>query len=174
MGNLAEKKEKVKQIERVFDDSTAVVVAAYLGVKANNIASLRKSLFTTGATAEVMKNTFVRKGLDSLSINYSDDLITGGNVFVNTNEDIVGMAKVLVGFQKENEKFEIKGAFLNKKFISTSEVQKLSELPSREVLLAMALMRMKSPISGLVRTLSSPINGLVCVLNNIKEKRNGG
>ena len=26
-----------------------------------------------------MKNTFVRKGLDSLSINYSDDLITGGS-----------------------------------------------------------------------------------------------
>jgi len=171
MSKLSLKEKKVKEIETVLNESEAVVVASYLGTDANSINALRKSLHGAGSRAEVYKNTFVRRGLDSAKIDYADDLIKGGNMFVNTTEDIVGMAKALVAFQGDSESFEIKGAFLNKKFISQQEVKNLSELPSKDELVAMALQRLKSPISGLVRTLSSPVNGLICVLNNIKDKK---
>ena len=48
--------------------------------------------------------------------------------------------------------------------LSTDDVNRLANMPPREEMLALLLMRMNGPISGLVNVLNGPIAGLARVL----------
>jgi large subunit ribosomal protein L10 len=58
----------------------------------------------------------------------------------------------------------VRGGFLPDRMLSPEEVETLSKLPSREILLAMVVGGIQSPISALVSRLSAPMSGLVGVL----------
>ena len=49
-------------------------------------------------------------------------------------------------------------------FLDAAQVEQLASLPGRDELVAQMLMRMQSPISGLVNVLNGPIAGLARVL----------
>ena len=55
--------------------------------------------------------------------------------------------------------------------IDEVRAEEISSLPGKDMLLAIVVMRMKSPITGLVNVLSGSIRGLVNVLNQISENK---
>ncbi|MEK7376092.1 MAG: 50S ribosomal protein L10, partial [Candidatus Margulisiibacteriota bacterium] len=59
------------------------------------------------------------------------------------------------------------------RFVDASMVKKIASLPTREVLIAMALAGMKSPITSFVNVLSGPIRKLVYTLDAISKKKGG-
>ncbi len=88
------------------------------------------------------------------------------------SEDPVSMAKVLVEFAKKSEILEIRSGVLNGKFIDVAQIQALSELPSREVLLAKLLTVFVAVPTGLVRALSGIPRKLLYALRAIEDQKN--
>ena len=80
----------------------------------------------------------------------------------------------IVDFAADNELFQIKGGFFEDKTIDLVTLDSLAKLPSREVLIAKAVGAIKSPLTGLVMTLSGPVRGLVYTLKAISDKKSGG
>ena len=68
----------------------------------------------------------------------------------------------------------IQGGELDGRALSSEDVQRLADMPSRDELVATLLMRMNGPISGLVNVLNGPIGGLARVLqgriDNMQEQ----
>ena len=70
-------------------------------------------------------------------------------------------ARVINDFAKKlNDRFEIKGGFMDGKVIPLSEVMALAEIPPLPTLRAQVL-----------GTMLAPISGLACVLKQIAEKQ---
>lgn len=171
MSNIELKEKKVEYLVENISNSRGLIIADYSGLSVTELSELRGNLREVGSFATVFKNGVTRRALGKLNRNYPEELLKGPNIIVYSETDAVGMSKKVVDFSKNNEKLTIKGGFLSEDYIDIKMIDQLAKLPSREELIAKAIGLIKSPITGLVMSLSSPVNGLVNVLNNIKSKK---
>ena len=169
--NLEEKKRVVEGIVKAVNDSNAQFIVNVIGMTAEDVTNLRKLLKTKGAKLQVVKNTLARIAAEYCDLKAVEDLFVGPTAIVYSYGDPVEIAKVIVKAVKDYPQFQIKGACIAGKALSPSDVETLSKLPPREVLLARLLATMKAPIYGFVGVLAANIRQLIYVLNAIKEKK---
>ncbi|MBC7224791.1 MAG: 50S ribosomal protein L10, partial [Anaerolineae bacterium] len=112
----------------------------------------------------VVKNTLFRMALERVEKPAPQDLLQGP-LAVAFAEDPVSAAKVLTKFAKDTKILQIRGALLGTQFVDAAGVEALSQLPSRDELLAQMVSRLQGPIYGLVNVLAGPLRGLMNVLN---------
>ena len=154
---MSENKKKKKvvidnTVER-FKAANGVIITDYQGLSVLKINDLRRKLEKAGADYKVVKNTLSKKALDELNI--GKDLkphFTGvtGLVF---SKDYMAAIKVLTAFVKENEKFKIKGGFIDAKSVTLDEIKVLSSIPSRQELLSKFVNILNSPIQRFINVL---------------------
>ena len=99
------------------------------------------------------------------------DQFSGPNAVAFAYEDPVAMAKVIVEFAKESEVLEIRSGILDGKLIDVAQIQALSELPGREVLLAKLLAVLVAVPTVLVRAMSGIPQKLLYTLRAIEDQK---
>tara|TARA_B100000131_G_scaffold287769_1_gene298647 strand:+ start:336 stop:851 length:516 start_codon:yes stop_codon:yes gene_type:complete len=171
MNAIEKKKIIVKDIENEFSDSEAIIVSDYSGLSVGDITDLRQRIFNEGFYVKVLRNRLTKRAFDNQNFEYPEELLKGQNIVFKSDDNIVGLSKILVSYQKEYERFEIKGGLLDGNYIDNKQIGKLAKLPSKEELVAKTVGLIKGPLTGLVATLSSPVNSFINVLNNIKNNK---
>jgi large subunit ribosomal protein L10 len=131
----ADKQAAVAEIADEFSASVGAVLTEYRGLTVKELKDLRRSL---GANADyaVVKNTLAKIAAKNAGIDGFDDLLTGPTAIAFIKGDVVEAAKGLRDFAKANPNLVIKGGVYEGKALDASEVAKLANLESREVLLA--------------------------------------
>ena len=171
---LSKKAEIISEIETRVEGSAGVYLFDYRGLTVSKLSELRTQLREANAKATVFKNTFIKRALDELDYSYSDTLLKEPTVLLTCENDIVSPAKVLVDFVKNNEIGTIKGGYLGSKTLDLKDIKSLSNLPSREELLAKFVGSINAPVSNFVMGLSGVSRSLVYVLSAIKSEKDGG
>ena len=72
-----------------------------------------------------------------------------------------------------NERFRIKGGLMGTQVVSSTEIDALADLPSREVLLGRLLGTLAAPMTQLVGVLNQKVLSLLYVLKAIEDKKSG-
>ncbi|MHB1357373.1 MAG: 50S ribosomal protein L10 [Anaerolineae bacterium] len=143
-----------------------IVWANYKGLKVSQIQDLRRRLRVSGAEAAVVKNSLMRKALESENMAYDHAMMSGPVVVTFVHGDIPATIKTLNDFARERDvAFVLKGGMLSGRVISLEQVKALLTLPSREVMLGRVVGGIQAPLSGLVGVLASVLRGLPNVLN---------
>jgi large subunit ribosomal protein L10 len=101
----------------------------------------------------------------------NDEVFKGPTGTMLIYGDIVSPLKQLAKTIKDLGLLNVKLGIIENKFLTGEQVLKISTLPTREVLLAQVATGLKSPISGLHRTLSWNIHQLVLTLKSIETKK---
>ena len=167
-----EKINQVNELKEKIQGASLVIFTDCCGLTVGKITELRSQLRKGSTEFKVYKNTFARRALKDLNIDFPDEILSGPTSIVSTSDDPARAAKILKTFAKDNEeKVSIKGGIFQNTTISESVVQQLASLPSRNELLAKVVGAVQGPISGLVQGLSSPLRGLVNVLKAIQDKK---
>jgi large subunit ribosomal protein L10 len=163
----------VQSLSATLKSSTAVWVCEYSGVSANSINKLRADVASLGGSTEVAKNTLMKIALQEAGIHNSDiDMfMKGQTVSIIATQDPFEMLKKLYAFSQENEKLLIKAGLLDHKVYTGAELEVLSKLPSKEVLISKIVGGLKSPLFGIVNVLSGPQKSLVYALSAIATKK---
>ena len=86
-------------------------------------------------------------------------------------DDVIAPLKALAKTIKELKLPEIKFGIFEGKIIDTKQVNTLSTLPPREVLIAQVVGGIKSPLYGLHRVLNWNIQKFVMTLNAISQSK---
>jgi large subunit ribosomal protein L10 len=107
-----------------------------------------------GTDAELIKEEF--KGPSAIALSFDDP---------------VAPAKILTEFAKTNPKLEIRVGVLEGKVLDLASIKALSDLPSREELLAKVLSAMIAVPTSLVTALSDVPRRMVNVLQAIKDQK---
>lgn len=168
---LAQKQEVISEIKEAIQNSKSVVIVEYRGLNVLQVTDLRSRYRNSGSSYKVYKNTMVSIALKELGYEGFEEYLTGPNGFVFSNEDMVQGPKVTADFNKENDKLIIKGGLLDGKVLSAEEVKAVAKLPTKEVLIAMALGGLNAPIQGFASALNGIISKVVYALNAVKEKQ---
>jgi large subunit ribosomal protein L10 len=165
------KESSEARIKKSLKESNVFFIVRYSGLSGPDLNTLRQSLKGAKAELFVIRNKIARRALKDLKNEDLLKLIEGPSGFVFAREELVGASKALYNFSKEHESLKLEGGFLNGGVINKKDIETLAKLPSREVLIAYALMAMKSPITGLVMALKGNLKKLVYCLEQIKNKK---
>jgi len=133
--------------------------------------ALRRTLRASNSRMLVTKNRLIGKGLEGISLN---GMLKGQTGVVYAGPDVVETAKVLVEFKKDNEQLNVKGGVIDQNVLSAADVEALSKLPPRQVMLGMVVNCIAAPITGLVCSLNQIITKFAYVVNAIKDKKENG
>jgi len=170
--NRKKKELAVKEAIANFKDSPGIIITDFQGLTVEKMNKLRRDLEKAGATYKVIKNTVSKKVLAELNINGGlKELFTGvtGIVFA---KEYVSAIKILKAFEKDSEeKFKIKGGYLDSKSTSLAQITEISKLSSKEELIAKLVFMLNQPVVKFVRQLAKPKADVVYVLNAVKGKK---
>ena len=169
-----EKEQLVQILHDELEKSQAVFVTDYMGLTVERITKLRREIKGVGGSYQVVKNTLLRRATEGTPAKGIEKFFVGPTAIAIAKTDAVGVAKALVNFAKDNEKFEIQAGMLGNRAITAADIQELSKMPPREVLLARMLGSMNAPVSNFVGVLSAIVSQLVYVLKAIENKKSQG
>ena len=169
-----EKEQLVQILHDELEKSQAVFVTDYMGLTVERITKLRREIKGVGGSYKVVKNTLLRRATQGTPAKGIEQFLVGPTAIAIAKTDAVAVAKALVNFAKDNEKFEIQAGMLGNRTITAADIQELSKMPPREVLLARMLSSMNAPVSNFVGVLSAIISQLVYVLKAIENKKSQG
>lgn len=152
---LQAKETVVSEIVEKFSKAQSAVFYDYRGLTVAEVTDLRNKMREANVEYRVIKNTMVKRALDQLGIEGADEYLNGPTAVAFGYEDAVAPAKIIAGFIKAAKKTEFKGGILDGKVITPDVVKNLSEIPSRNELLAKMLGSLNAPISSFVRVLDA-------------------
>jgi len=170
---IVTKKYMLDELKEKFGASSDFVITNYKGLSSQAIEKLRKELRKTSSGYFVVKNSTVRRALNELNIKDLEEYIEG-EVGIGFTSDIIKASKALVDFAKENKALKLGGAYIDGKPQPADKIKQLAALPPREVLYAMVLSYMKSPITGFVGILNNLLKNFIYAISEIKKKKEGG
>lgn len=165
------KETSENRIKDTLKISNAVFIVRYSGVSSPDLSSLRLSLRGSKAELFVVKNSVARRALKSAGLESIVKGIEGPCGLVFVKDEPVAVSKVLCNFSKDHEALKLEGGSMQEKVLEIKDIEAMSKLPSREILLAMVVGALNAPISGLVITLNQVLAKFVICLDQIKQKK---
>lgn len=159
--NIAVKAAKVDEVAEKIKKAQSVIIFDYRGLTVAEATDLRNDLRAANVEYVVIKNLIVRRACEAVGIDASiQDILKGPSAFAFGYEDAVAPARILKAAIKKYKKCAFKGGIIEGAYTTTSDVDAIADLPSRETLIARLLGSMMSPLSG-----------LAIVLDQIAKKR---
>ena len=163
MAKVDLKQPIVAEISEAIKDAQTVVLVDYRGLTVEQDTNLRKELREAGVGYKVYKNTMMNFAFKGTVFEGLTPYLEGPSAAVISTTDATAPARVIGKFAKEADALEIKGGVVEGSVLSAEQLTAFSELPSKNALVASVL-----------GTFLAPISSLACVLDQIREQKEGG
>ena len=145
---LEQKQAIVADLAEQLKKSPAGVVVNYQGITVDADTKMRKALREAGVKYMVMKNSLTGRACDEVGLGEMKQYLSGMTAIAIATEDPLAPAKVLKEYASKIESFEILAGYLDGAVVDKATVEKLADIPSKEVLIAKLLGSIKSPLYG--------------------------
>ena len=168
-----QKIELAKGVANEIAGTEGMIITSYKGLTFPQMDNIRRAVKGGGNDFRVIKNTLLKKALNSCNIDVLDQFLTESTALVLVRKDFAAVAKDIKKYSKDYAQFAVKAGYLEKKLLKKEDVLAIADLPSRERLLAQLLATMNAPAQNFVSLLANIPRSLLNVLNAAKEKREG-
>lgn len=175
-------KEIVTNLKDKLENAKSIVFMDYTGLDANNLSELRKQIRAEGAELSIAKNTLMKLAL-TLSEKEKEkagkpsaklvEQLKGQVMALLSYEDAITPLKKLVEFAKARGVPVVKMGIFDGKMVSAAKIVELSDLPSKEELIARVVWGLKAPLSGITNVLGGTQRKFVYALSAIADKKVG-
>jgi large subunit ribosomal protein L10 len=138
----------------------------FTGLSVQNLEALRRELNKNSAAYLVLKNTLGYLAMKDLGFNDTlRELFIGPTGIAIAYDDPVVLAKIL----KETKDLKIKGCYIQGTFFDANAVMRLSQIPSKDVLLS-SVVGSLNLISNLVGVLEGILRNVIYTIDAMKNK----
>jgi large subunit ribosomal protein L10 len=143
------------------------------GLNAEKTSDLRRACFKAGIKLMVVKNTLLKKALETLDTDFSElyPSLAGATSIMFTN---VGNApaKLIKNFVKKNDTLPaLKAAYVEESFyIGADQLTTLASIKSKNELIADVVALLQSPTKNVISALQSGGNTIHGVLETLSKK----
>lgn len=166
-----EKEAVVQEIKEKLQKAKSVILTDYRGLDFDQISELRNNLRAQSVEYKIFKNTLARIAVRELELTELEPYLVGPTAMALSYEDPIAPAKTLVDFAKKSKLLELKGAVVEGAVVNADKVKAMADLPSRDVLLAMFMGGLQSPLYGLAGSLNGIVRGLAVALNQVAQQK---
>ena len=133
---------------------------------------LRGAFHEQGIRIEVVKNTLLKKAMEASNVDYAElyDVLKG-NTSIMFTDTANAPAKLIKEFRKKHDKPVFKAAHLDASFyIGEEYLDTLSDLKSKDELIAEIIALLQSPAKNVISSLQSGSNKLSGIVKTLAER----
>jgi large subunit ribosomal protein L10 len=130
------KDENISALKTALAKATSLILADFRGITVKADTSLRREFRANGCSYQVVKNTLLGMAVKGTAMEGLEKLFVGPTAIAYSWEDPAAPAKVATKIAKAEEKFVIKGGFVDGKALDVKGVEALSQLPGKDELRA--------------------------------------
>ncbi len=174
MQQKEDKKKIIDELAGIFQNPVSVLVIEYRGLDVKSMQSVRRQVKKTDAELRVIKNKFLVKACEGTEVEKIKDLFQGPTAIAICGQESPATAKVFTEARKEFEKLLIKGGIVEGKVCGAEEIEKISKLPSRQILISMFASVLATPMSNFANSLEQMRSKLLFGLEALKQTKDGG
>jgi large subunit ribosomal protein L10 len=168
---LEQKKAIVSEVMQVAMDAHSAIAAEYRGLSVSELTELRAKAREQGVYLKVVKNTLARRALEGTPYECMREGLVGPLVLAFSQEDPGSAARLIKDFAKDNALLDVKMISIGDGLLEASELQRLSNLPSKDQAISLVMAVMKAPIEKFVRTLAEPHAKLVRTVAAVRDQK---
>lgn len=169
----AHKESLVTDLRERVKRAPVVYLTDFTGLDVKAMTRLRRSLKDSGAEFFVVKNRLAKMvftGADDLP-DIRDSLV-GPTGFVFGYEDVVGAAKALSDFARDNGKKPVfKLGVMDRQVLQPEQIERMATLPSRDQLLAQLAGALEAPMAEFASALEGKVQEMAGLLEALREER---
>ena len=153
--NRIEKKNYINSLKKDFESNDAMMIYHYEGLNVKQLDELRDKMREAGALLKVTKNRITKLALKETTHSEAENLFSGPTA-IALSQDPISIAKILVKFQKTNQKLKIVGGIMDKKLLAPADVTEIAKLPTLDEARAQIVGILQAPQQKLISILLAP------------------
>lgn len=170
----AEKTASIEELKQKFEELNFFYITDASTLTVEQINKFRGLCFEKDVEMKVVKNTLVRKALESFpeEKNYAGlyDSLKGPTALLFT-KTANAPAKLLKSFREDHDKPVLKAAYIDADvFVGDDEIKALAALKSKEELIGDVITLLQSPVKNVLGSLQSGGNTLSGLLKALEER----
>lgn len=160
---VAEMRDRLSRTEAIF-------LTDFTGLDVQAMTSLRREIKKADGEFLVVKNRLLRRAMAEIDMPDISTYLTGPTGVVFGDDSVVGAARVVVDFAKENDDRPVfKVGVLETNVLEPEDIVRVSRLPSREELLSQVAGALGGPMSALVAALSGKTQEMAGLIDALRE-----
>lgn len=169
-----EKSAIIEELKEKFNEAPYFYITDSSTLSVEKVNKLRRLLFEKGIEMRVVKNTLVRKAMESLpeDRNFAAlyDALQGPTAVMFT-EVANTPARVIKEFRKDSAKPTIKAAYIDSAvFLGDDQLDALATLKSKEELLGEIIGLLQSPARNVISALKSGGSTIMGLLKTLEDR----
>ncbi len=166
------KVDEVKNLVEKLGQRGNFIVTNYSGVKVNDLAVLRRQLTEKNAQYKVVKNNLFKRALEQSGYENIDEFLKGPVAIAFAGEEAGDVAKTLKEFAKTNDKFSFTAGVIDNVVYDESQIKRIADLPSKEVLLSQTMSLINGSATGIAVGMNQIMASLARGINAVAEANN--
>lgn len=173
----AKNQNTVKDIKKRLEKAKSITFADYAGLSSQQANQLRQQVKDAGGEVMISKNTLMKVALketEKKNLSESEKDLEGPTMAVFAFSDPIAPIKALFEFAKNLGILRVKSAIIEGIYNSAEKVEKIKDIPSKEVLLAKFIGGLNAPITGFVSVMVGVQRKFAYAINAIAKKKSEG
>jgi len=167
-----EKNQFIDVLDKSIQENSNFYLADISGLSAEESSKLRRLCFKREVSLQVVKNTLLKKALERNDSSFEElyDVLKG-NTSIMFTDTANAPAKVIKEFRKKHDKPVFKAAHLDASFyIGEEYLDTLSELKSKNEIIAEIIALLQSPAKNVISSLQSSGSKLSGIVKTLAER----
>jgi len=171
MKTKEQKQQDIALLKEEFGDADNALIVTFQGLTVEKDWELRRALEKAELNYRVVKNTLVKIAVEGTPLEPLKDHFTGMTAVAYSQNDPVGLAKVLSKFAKDNAQLKFKAGIVEGRVINVKDVDALASLPSKEELISKLMFLLNSPAQRIAIAVNGVARNLAVVIKQIADQK---
>src|SRR5215813_2767716 len=173
MKTKEEKQKDIALLKEEFIGADNALVVNFQGLTVEKDWELRRALEKAELNYRVVKNTLGKIAVEGTPLEPLKDHFVGMTAIAYSENDPVGLAKVLSKFAKDNAQLTFKAGVVEGRVINIKDIDALAALPTKEELVSKLMFLLNSPAQRIATAVNGVARNLVVVLKQIADQKGG-
>lgn len=169
--SAATKRRAVEELSGIAGEALSAVAVHYHGIGAVALDSLRAEARRRGVALKVTKNSLAKRALSGSDFACMCDGLSGPTMLAFSRDEPGAAPRLIREFIREHGVLEVGMVAIDGRLGDASELDRLADLPTREVALAMLAGALKAPLAVFAGTLAAVPAKLARTLLAVKERK---
>ncbi len=174
MKTKEQKQKDITVLREELSSADNALVVTFQGLTVEKDWELRRSLEKAELNYRVVKNTLVRIAVEGTPLEPLKDQFIGMTAIAYSQNDPVGLAKVLSKFAKDNAHLKFKAGLVEGRVINVKDIDALASLPSKEELISKLMFVLNSPAQRIATAVNGVARNLAVVIKQIADQKAEG
>lgn len=168
----SEKEQIVADVSEIVGRANGMFFTDFTGLTVEQATELRREFRKSGVDYQVVKNTLIRKALESVAgYDKLHDKLVGPTGVAFAYEDPVAPAKIIRKFNEKHQKLSLKVCVIESEVFDGSRLDELARLPSKHDLLAGIVGTIQATLAGVPTIINAVFRDLASVVGEIEKKK---